>query len=191
MIRYPGLKEGDAASVDPTRLVLGRPRRSIADRGRVVVAAPRRPGLYHRFENPLFARSAAGGEEHVHFVVLARRPERQRIDQMGPAARHRPRPAPVDSRSLVYESDLFVGAGGTMTREAALIGIPTLSAYAGSRPAVDAWLERRGALRRITSAEEIGPIERRRSEPKPLDELRHLGDPAIECFVEAVEGAIS
>jgi predicted glycosyltransferase len=78
-----------------------------------------------------------------------------------------------------------------MTREAALIGIPTLSAYAGEQPAVDAWLEGTGALRRITSAEEIGPIERRRSEPKPLNVLRRLGDPAIARFVEAVEAAVS
>ncbi len=193
-IRYPGLKEaiyvGDFEPDASVLTDLG------IDRGSgpvVVVRTPPSRALYHRFENPLFAQvlDRMDSEAGAQFVVLPRHPEqRDQIAARELASVTMPA-APVESRSLLYESDLVIGAGGTMTREAALIGIPTLSAYAGERPAVDAWLERSGALRRITSAEEIGPIERRPGDPKPLDELRRLGDPAIERFVEAVEDAVS
>jgi predicted glycosyltransferase len=193
-VRYPGLKEAIyIGDFEPNASVLADLG---VDRGSgpvVVVRTPPSRALYHRFDNPLFAQvlDRMESETGAQFVVLPRHPEqRDQIVARGLANVTVPE-APVESRSLVYESDLVIGAGGTMNREAALIGIPTLSAYAGEQPAVDAWLERTGALRRITSADEIGPIERRVSEPKPLDELRHLGDPAIECFVEAVEGAVS
>ena len=38
----------------------------------------------------------------------------------------------VDGASLIRLSDVFIGMGGTMTTEAALLGVPTISAYQGS-----------------------------------------------------------
>lgn len=37
----------------------------------------------------------------------------------------------VDGRSLLEETDVFVGMGGTMTAESALMGVPTISAFQG------------------------------------------------------------
>ena len=45
----------------------------------------------------------------------------------------------------MYAADLVIGAGGTMTREAALLGVPTFSVFAGKSPAVDRALEAQGA----------------------------------------------
>ena len=33
----------------------------------------------------------------------------------------------VDSKLLLYNTDIFIGSGGTMTAESALLGIPTIS----------------------------------------------------------------
>lgn len=38
----------------------------------------------------------------------------------------------IDGRSLLEATDVFVGMGGTMTAESALMGVPTISAYQGS-----------------------------------------------------------
>lgn len=38
----------------------------------------------------------------------------------------------VDGRSLLAATDLFIGMGGTMTAEAALMGVPTISTFQGS-----------------------------------------------------------
>ena len=46
----------------------------------------------------------------------------------------------VDGLNLIWHSDLVVGAGGTMNREAAAMGIPVYSIFRGRIGAVDRWL---------------------------------------------------
>jgi predicted glycosyltransferase len=194
-IRFPGLKEaiyvGDFEPDPSVVAELGIDRRP--GDALVVIRTPPSQALYHRFESPLFAQvlERVASEPDVNCVVLPRHAEqRHEIAQRGLANVTIPA-GPIDSRSLVYDADLVVGAGGTMTREAAIMGIPTLSIFAGSQPAVDRWLEAEGALKRVTSVDEIDMIRPRQREPRPLDELRRLGDPAIQRFVTAVEGAVS
>src|SRR5262249_61038135 len=50
----------------------------------------------------------------------------------------------VDGRSLAGLADLVVSAGGTMIREAAVLGTPVWSIFEGRRGAVDDQLEREG-----------------------------------------------
>jgi hypothetical protein len=38
----------------------------------------------------------------------------------------------IDGRSLLGITDVFIGMGGTMTAESALMGVPTISAFQGS-----------------------------------------------------------
>ena len=86
-------------------------------------------------------RSTTVAEQGARCVVLARRPEQRRaIGALGLPNVVLPEHA-IDSRSLMYAADLVIGAGGTMTREAALLGVPTVSVFAGRTPAVDRWLE--------------------------------------------------
>ena len=82
---------------------------------------------YHRGENPLFIEvlRALASRGDVITVVLARLEEqRAAIAALGLPGVILPGTA-VDSRSLLAAADLFIGAGGTMTREAALLGVPT------------------------------------------------------------------
>jgi len=50
----------------------------------------------------------------------------------------------VDSASLVAQADLFVGAGGTITREAALQGTPAIVVNAFQQQYVNDFLMERG-----------------------------------------------
>ncbi len=94
----------------------------------------------------------------------------------------------VDARSLLYRCDLFLGAGGTMSREAALLGVPAYSMFAGERPAVDAELERRGMLRMFTDPDELTEIEPRSAlaGDARLADLRAGGARIRSLFVETV-----
>lgn len=51
----------------------------------------------------------------------------------------------VDGQGLLAKTDLFVGMGGTMNAEAALMGVPTISAFQGSL-FTDQYLEKSGLL---------------------------------------------
>ncbi len=54
----------------------------------------------------------------------------------------------IDGPSLVAHSSLFVGAGGTMTAEAALLGTPAISIYPGEPTIVEKFLIRVGLVYR-------------------------------------------
>jgi uncharacterized protein len=193
---YDGLKEeiylGD---FEPNPDV---PRAVGFERGRwkvlVVARTPPSRAIYHRFGNPLFldALRSVGRQEDALCVVLARHPEeRAALGELGLANLVVPGRA-VDSRSLMYAADLVLGGGGTMTREAALLGVPTYTLFAGEPPAVDRWLEQRGLLRRLRTPAELAAPAPRRAEPAGLERLRSRGEELVELFVrEATDAARS
>ncbi|MDX6636622.1 MAG: hypothetical protein QOJ01_133, partial [Solirubrobacterales bacterium] len=45
-------------------------------------------------------------------------------------------------------------------REAAVLGVPTYSMFAGPRPLVDAWLEHEGAIRRVDTVAQLEELAR-------------------------------
>jgi predicted glycosyltransferase len=188
--RYPGLKESlYVGEFEPDPNVVARlgVERGPGD-ALVVLRTPPSRAIYHRFGNPLFEEAllALGGQPAVKCVLLARHPEqRQAVAALGLSNVVVPDRA-VDALALMFEADLVVGAGGTMTREAALLGIPTLSVFAGRRPAVDTWLEERGKLRRLASVGQVEHVRRRQSEPTDLAEIRAEAGRAIDVFCAAV-----
>jgi predicted glycosyltransferase len=189
---YPGLKEElylgdfepDSAVVDR----LGIPRER--DTRLVVARTPPDRALYHHFGNSLFAealRHLAGRD--TYSVVLTRDPDQRRaitdLDLPNCLIPERS----VDSRSLMYEAQLVLGAGGTMTREAALMGVPTYSLFAGETPIVDTWLEERGLLKRLRDVQQLNGTARTEFERRPLARIRERSDAINEVFVRATLGA--
>ena len=74
-----------------------------------------------------------------------------------------------------------------MTREAALLGIPTLTLFGGRPAAVDRWLEQQGLLRRLERAEDVLPVARRPvGEGDELAGLRVTGERLRAQLVDAV-----
>src|SRR5207244_10034296 len=100
--------------------------------------------LYHRHGNERFDTllELARGSHGVQPVVLPRSGEQaeryRRFDGV------RVPEWAVDARSLLALADVTVGAGGTMTRESALLGTPTYTVFAGRPAAVDDALIRSG-----------------------------------------------
>ena len=136
----------------------------------VVVRPPASEALYHRFENELFDEVLARlvAQEGVKVVVLARSGEQREALR----ARHAspdlfaPREA-LDGANLVAAADLVVSAGGTMNREAAALGTPAVSAYAGRWAAVDEQLVREGRLRRVATREDAESLRVVKKPPPP------------------------
>jgi predicted glycosyltransferase len=179
LVRYPGLKEEYyLAGFEPDPSVLSElgvdPERILA----VVRAAPSY-ALYLGSENvllpDLLRRLSARGDTHT--VVLPRNREQgDAIAALGLEGVIVPSRA-VDGRSLVALADLLVSAGGTMNREAAVLGTPVWSIFEGRLGAVDEQLIRDGRLRLLQRADdlEIAPkngIGRVRNPRDPADLLR-------------------
>jgi predicted glycosyltransferase len=64
----------------------------------------------------------------------------------------------LDGPNLLYYADLVISGGGTMNREAAVLGTPTYSLFKGKLAAVDRYLMDKGRMRHIGSIEEIASI---------------------------------
>ena len=65
---------------------------------------------------------------------------------------------PLDGPSLLAEADVVISGGGTMTREAALLGTPAFSIFTGPTGAIDEELSRRGSLVLVRTVEEAEKI---------------------------------
>ena len=76
----------------------------------------------------------------------------------------------VDATSLLSYSSAFVGSGGTMTVEAALLGIPSISCFPGPKPLYIQYLERLGLVETIRSPREISTrVHRVLTEPEAFE----------------------
>jgi uncharacterized protein len=157
LVRFPGLKEEYYLAdfePDPAVLVeLG------LDRERplcLVRTAPSYALYLGGSENPLLPpliRRVANG--HAQVVVLARNPEqRAAVRALGLPDVVVPERA-VDGRSLVAFADVLVSAGGTMNREAAVLGTPVWSIFEGRLGAVDEMLVRERRLRILRDPDEV------------------------------------
>ncbi len=158
--RYPGLKEEYAlADFEPDPGVpaaLGLdPARPIA-----VVRTPADVSLYHRFANELFG-AVLDRLRGAQAVVLPRTPA-QRAELVAAGGWVVPEHA-IDAQSLVAAADLVISAGGTMNREAAALGTPVWTVFAGRVGAVDERLIAEGRLRRLESADQIELVKRERA----------------------------
>jgi predicted glycosyltransferase len=143
---YPGIKEQvTLADFEPDPTVLDQlgldPARPIA-----VLRPPATMSLYHRgIENTLFDDVLTHlREAQAQVVLLPRTPDQARSFERMDGVLIPPRP--VDGPSLVYAADLVVSAGGTMNREAALLGTPTWTTFAGELGAVDRMLVETGRM---------------------------------------------
>jgi predicted glycosyltransferase len=131
-----------------------------ADNVLVLMRPPAHEALYHRFHNTLFdeALSKLLTIENVK-VMLLPRTEGQRATYQSRAHQNLVIPSiPMDGPNLIAASDLVISAGGTINREAAALGVPVASIYAGRWAAVDEQLIREGRLRRIVTADDLDQL---------------------------------
>lgn len=95
---------------------------------------------------------------------------------------------PLSFTSIASDCSLFIGAGGSMTRELAILGIPTISVYQGELLDVDKFLIAKDLMLHSTelTANEvtnyIGSLEDR----PPAQELMVKGKQAYNLFKEEI-----
>jgi uncharacterized protein len=156
LIRFEGLKEEYYLSEwapDPSTLKgLGLDRRRVIC---VVRTAPSYALYLGGSENELLDRVLRRlALEGAQTVVLARTDEqRRRVRDV--SSRFVVPDRAVDGSSLVAFADVLVSAGGTMNREAAVLGTPVWSTFEGRLGGVDEQLIAEGRLRLLADAGEI------------------------------------
>ena len=88
---------------------------------------------------------------------------------------------------LIWNSDIVIGGGGTMNREAAVLDVPAYSIFQGKLGAVDRYLNETGRLKLVQSKQDLKDIEliKRQRLPKPqLNQNRELIDFIVNKIIE-------
>ena len=187
--RYHGLKEHIALAgftPDPGF----RAAHGFGEGGRalVVVRPPARFALYHRFENPLFGRllRKLADDPGLQVVVLPRTPAQAAdLERDGFGAVVWRGEAP-DGRQLVAAADAVVSAGGSMNREAAVLGTPAYSVYAGRPAAVDRALVASGKLALLATQVDVDAL---RVGVKAADPPARVGDALVRELAARITAA--
>ena len=184
LVRYPGLKEEYyLGAFEPDESVLEQ----LGLRHDGVLAVVRTAPSYALYlggsENELLPRVLRKlRDRSAQVVVLARTDEQRRtLRELDPSLVVPDRA--VDGRSLAALADLVVSAGGTMIREAAVLGTPVWSIFEGRPGAVDSQLEREGRIRFLRDPEELvvekAPAVRERRGRRNAAELLRLAVPDL------------
>lgn len=158
---YPGLKEnlyldtwpldrraerGFLGIVDSEYLVLARPPAGAAHYANELGEKVWLSVIRRILEWPTARVIVAPRDKIQGQAIEARMPRDPRISVLTKV-----RPGP----GLVAAADLVVGGGGTMNREAAVLGVPAWSTFLGPTPRIDACLASEGRLRWVRTAEEL------------------------------------
>lgn len=184
VLRFPGFKEElylAGFKADPTVLT---ELKLDAERVIAVMRPPVEGALYHRGGNERFEEvlKIAAANDSVQVVLLPRSREQGERYRATSAELTIPDRA-IDGRSILALADLTIGAGGTMTRESAILGTPTYTVLAARLGAADAELIRRGRLIDLRP-----PGTRPNFEKKSTTADRLT--PAAELILAAIQNAI-
>jgi len=197
VLRYPGIKEDvyvPRFRPDPAILAkLGLTKTDLV----VTMRPPATEAHYFTPKSDVLYRATMdflGKSPNVRVVVVPRNGKqaevaRQTWPQFFASRKFIIPEGAVDGLNLLWFSDLAIGGGGTMNREAAALGVPVYSTFAGSIGAVDRYLSEMQRLTIIESSEEIpAKIKLRRRERSRLTDVGRL--PALDAIVDNIIAAL-
>lgn len=158
--KYDGIKEDVYLSdfrPDPNfRQQLSMPDSKIL----ITMRPPATGASYHRFENPLFDELFKYVISTPNtFVILLPRGADQRACYSSLTHKNLFVPdKPLDGPNLIYHSDLMISAGGTMNREASVLGTPVYTVFKGTLGNVDQHLIKAGKMVQIKGVADLPKI---------------------------------
>ena len=147
VVHYPGVKEGIYLWELAAPLLQNRSNDG-GTRSRKVVYIRPEPWLaqYYKGRHNFLDEVLLGMKDYVDIVLLPRGKEQGMHYQDARFAGIRVVTTALDIADIAPDCDLFIGAGGTMTREMAVLGIPTISVYQDELLDVDRYLLVAGAF---------------------------------------------
>ena len=183
VVRYPGVKEGIYLWDLDQRL---RSAGSVARQPRVRKVLYVRPepwtAQYYKGSRNFLDDLLLGLKQYVDIVLLPRGTDQGIHYQGAQFSGIRVVTTALDIADIAPDCDMFIGAGGTMTREMAVLGIPTISVYQDELLDVDRYLLDIGAFEHkpgLTAKEALAYLNLTAHKP-PNRELLEKGKAAYD-----------
>lgn len=137
--RYPGVKEGIYLWEIQERLI--RPGGSEAhEKPRVYIRPEPWTAQYYKGAQRFLDDLILGVKDHLEVMILPRDAEQAKYYRHRRFQGVHVADRAMDIADIAPQCDVFVGAGGTMTREMAVLGVPTISVYQDDLLDVDRFL---------------------------------------------------
>lgn len=153
-----------------------------------VIRPPASTANYHAAKSDELFKSVLARllpDENVFSIISPRTPEQRtgildEISRLGIGTeRYRILDSAEDGLNLLCDADLVISGGGTMNREAVLLGVPVYSIFQGTRGSLDAEMERTGQMTFLHTPDDVRKIAIAK---KPSTAFRPPGD-RVELFV--------
>lgn len=130
----------------------------------LIVVRPHAPeALYHRqFTNEILDKMLDdfAAVENAKIVLLPRKDyQGTKLKEKHPQKNIIVPEKVLDGANLLAAADLVVSGGGTMNREAAALGVPAFTIFAGQQAAIDEYLFRENRLQKIEKIDDLAKIK--------------------------------
>lgn len=189
VIHYPGVKEGIYLWELERRLaVTSNKNREVKSKKVVYIRPEPWTAQYYKGSYNFLDDLLLGMKNDVDIILLPRGKEQGIHYQGAEFSGIRVVTTALDIADIAPECDLFIGAGGTMTREMAVLGIPTISVYQDELLDVDRYLLAVGAFEHkpgLTALEALRHLDLAQHRP-PNRELLEKGKVAYEMVKNEV-----
>jgi predicted glycosyltransferase len=96
----------------------------------------------------------------------------------------------VDGAGLIERSDVFVGMGGTMTVEAALLGVPAVSAFQGAQLYTERYLLSQRLLLKAKTVDEVSKCVRASLDPRYRENYQRRGHALLDWMEDPSEKVV-
>ena len=186
LIKYPGIKEEVYLwqfEIDKNFWPNEFPQLN-CEKVMCTVRPPATMAAYHDFENPIFndLLNFILTQENVQIVFFPRTDlQRQEYAKIFPDLFIANKS--VEGAQLIANSDLVISAGGTMNREAAVLGTQAYTIYAGKMGSVDRYLLKNGKIKTIGRKEDFQKIQFEKKAKNPTIINRKVFDFIIQELV--------
>ncbi len=190
VVKYPGVKEGIYLWELDQRLQAA-PARPPKSRKTVYVRPEPWTAQYYQGSSNFLDDLLAGLMNDVDVVLLPRGREQGAHYKSERFNRVKVIDTALDIADIAPDCDLFIGAGGTMTREMAVLGVPTISVYQDALLDVDTYLIEQGAYihrPKLTAAQALDYLQSLNRQA-PNRELLVKGRAAYQMIRDRLTGA--
>jgi uncharacterized protein len=165
---YPGVKEGIYLWELDARLQTQAATRPKRNKPAVYIRPEPWTAQYYKGSRNFLDPLLLGLKDHVDITLLPRGKEQGKHYLSPQFEGIRVIETALDIANIAPDCDLFIGAGGTMTREMAVLGIPTISVYQDELLDVDSYLLKEKAFihaPQLTATETLRYLEHSARQP--------------------------
>jgi hypothetical protein len=183
VVQYPGVKEG-IYLWSKGEAIQGKRKVNTSGEIKIYIRPEPQTAQYYKGKENFLDDTILALQDQYSIIVLPRDTNQHNHYKQEKFSKTIVPEKPLSFDAIAADCTLFIGAGGSMTREMAILGIPTISVYQDELLDVDQFLLQKGLMLHepnLTPEKVINFLEKLKNTPPSL-ELMDKGKQAYQLF---------